>query len=75
MAVDDAAVPDAAEVAMVRDLVTRLKPLDQRLIYLQNWADMPLREIAARLQMPEGTVKIRLHRARASLRKMIEDEA
>jgi RNA polymerase sigma-70 factor, ECF subfamily len=66
--------PDRAQELFVRDLVKRLEPADRRLVYLRYWADVPVGEIARRLQMPEGTVKIRLHRARASLRRMVEDE-
>ena len=66
--------PDTAQELFVRDLVKRLEPADRRLVYLRYWADVPVGEIARRLQMPEGTVKIRLHRARASLRRMVEDE-
>jgi RNA polymerase sigma-70 factor, ECF subfamily len=63
-----------SDAGRVRELVCRLSPADRRLLFLQHWADMPIQEIAERLCMPEGTVKIRLHRARAALRQMIEDE-
>ena len=66
--------PDSSQQQYVRDLVTRLDAEDRKLLYLQYWADVPVRDIAHRLQIPEGTVKIRMHRARASLRTMIEDE-
>ena len=71
------ASPDPAEATGVlgmREMVSRLQPVDRRLLFLQHWADVPVSDIAARLQMPEGTVKIRLHRARAQLRRMIEEE-
>ena len=51
-----------------------LSPLDRRLLFMQVWADIPVHEIAASLRMPEGTVKIRLHRARSRLRQLMEDE-
>jgi RNA polymerase sigma-70 factor (ECF subfamily) len=66
--------PDAETVAYVRQLVTTLSPLDRRLLFMQVWADMPVHEIATSLRMPEGTVKIRLHRARSKLRQLMEDE-
>jgi RNA polymerase sigma-70 factor (ECF subfamily) len=65
---------DAVTAAYVRQLVTTLSPLDRRLLFMQVWADIPVHEIAARLRMPEGTVKIRLHRARSRLRQYMEDE-
>jgi RNA polymerase sigma-70 factor (ECF subfamily) len=39
------------------------------LFYLEG---LDLKAIAARLDLPEGTVKIRLHRARDILRKTLE---
>lgn len=66
--------PDVATAAEVRQLLMSLSPLDRRLLFLQVWADIPVHEIAARLQMPEGTVKIRLYRARSRLRQLMEDE-
>jgi RNA polymerase sigma-70 factor (ECF subfamily) len=68
---------DVAAVAtadLARRMVRRLAEVDRRLLFLQHWEDVPISEIADRLQMPEGTVKIRLHRARARLRRMIEEE-
>lgn len=58
----------------VRQLVNRLAPLDRRLLFMQHWEDVSVRQIAETLQMPEGTVKIRLHRARSRLRHMMEEE-
>ncbi len=65
---------DVETAAYVRQLLMVLPPLDRRLLYMQVWADIPVHEIAARLRMPEGTVKIRLHRARSRLRHLMEDE-
>jgi RNA polymerase sigma-70 factor, ECF subfamily len=69
--------PDAAEDAaseLVDRMLTGLPSTDRRLLFLQHWEDRPISEIAARLQMPEGTVKIRLHRARAAMRRTIEQD-
>lgn len=66
--------PDSTTVLYVREMVDHLSPLDRRLLFLQHWADVPLHQIAVRLQMPEGTVKIRLHRARAQLRDLMEKD-
>lgn len=77
---DDAEAGDAGfaaewvTAAAVRELVAQLQPADRTMIFLQYWADAPIRDIARRLHMPEGTVKIRLLRARASLRRMLDDE-
>jgi RNA polymerase sigma-70 factor (ECF subfamily) len=40
------------------------------LFYLEG---LPVKEIAERLDLPEGTVKIRLHRARDTLKKTLEE--
>ena len=46
---------------------------DQRIIVvLRFWRDLPVDEIAARLGIPSGTVKSRLHYALKSLREAIE---
>jgi RNA polymerase sigma-70 factor (ECF subfamily) len=48
-------------------------PLDlQILIELQYWEETTMREIAEILEIPSGTVKTRLARARALLREEIE---
>ena len=68
---------DPAQVAtadLVRRAVTGLAGIDRRLVFLQHWEDVPISEIAARLRMPEGTVKIRLHRARESMRRSLEQQ-
>ena len=56
----------------VRSAVRRLSEPDQRLFRLRYEADLTQRQIAARLGIPEGTVKIRLHRLRARLRAELE---
>ena len=45
-----------------------LRPDDRRLIHLRYVEDLTQGQVAARLGVPEGTVKVRLHRARARLR-------
>jgi RNA polymerase sigma-70 factor (ECF subfamily) len=55
----------------VRRAVSRLTPEEQRLIALRYGADMTHAAIAAAVGMPEGTVKVRLHRARRSLRRLL----
>ena len=45
-----------------------LEPAERRLIGLRYWADLTQAEAAERLDLPEGTAKVRLHRLRATLR-------
>lgn len=49
-------------------------PLAQRqVLTLRFYADLPVRDIAAALDVPEGTVKSRLHAAVASLRERLRE--
>jgi RNA polymerase sigma factor (sigma-70 family) len=66
-------VPEATMV--LRDELRRL-PLDQRLIlHLHFCEDLPEEEIAAMLGIARGTVKSRVHRAIARLRRRLGPEA
>jgi RNA polymerase sigma-70 factor (ECF subfamily) len=52
----------------VRAAVGALEQSDRVLLLLRYWADLTQPEVARATAMPEGTVKIRLHRARQRLR-------
>lgn len=57
------------------DLRTALATLDERdrtLLLLRYGEDLTQPAIAQLLDMPEGTVKVHLHRARAKLRRALE---
>lgn len=54
--------------------VRRLQPSDQQIIYLRYFLDLSVAETAETLQMAEGTVKSRLHRALDRLRTVIRRE-
>jgi RNA polymerase sigma-70 factor (ECF subfamily) len=63
----------AEEEALMRRLVERL-PEDKREVFrLAHEAEMPVREIAEGLGLPEGTVKSRLHYARKRLTQQWDD--
>ena len=63
----DAIVEAAEQRDLYRRLVDRL-PDDKREVFrMAHEAEMPLREIAESLGIPEGTVKSRLHHARRRL--------
>jgi RNA polymerase sigma-70 factor (ECF subfamily) len=51
----------------VQDLLHRLPAPDRQMLELRYHRDLTQREIAELLDLPEGTVKIRLHRLRAKL--------
>jgi RNA polymerase sigma-70 factor (ECF subfamily) len=46
---------------------------DRSLLALRYAEDLTQSEVARRLGMPEGTVKVRLHRARRRLRLLLAD--
>jgi RNA polymerase sigma-70 factor, ECF subfamily len=80
------ATPDAADAVQapapraesivarldVRSALARLTERDRLLLHLRYEVDLTQPQIAARLGIPEGTVKIRLHRLRARLRAELE---
>jgi RNA polymerase sigma-70 factor, ECF subfamily len=53
----------------------RLSVQDRELLVLHHLDQLPLDEIADRLQVPVGTIKARLHRARNALRRSLGREA
>jgi RNA polymerase sigma-70 factor, ECF subfamily len=66
--------PEEAERrADVARAMGRLDPADRVLLHLRYDADLTQSSIADRLDMPEGTVKVRLHRARNRLREDLEN--
>ena len=52
----------------VRAAVGALEQSDRLLLLLRYWADLTQPEVARATALPEGTVKVRLHRARQRLR-------
>jgi len=52
--------------------VNQLSPVQQTLIALRYFLELPEAEVAAALSIPRGTVKSRLHRTLAKLREIIQ---
>jgi RNA polymerase sigma-70 factor, ECF subfamily len=73
------AAPSGADETVQRLAVTaavaELAPIDRELISRRYGEDQTTRLIAGALSMPEGTVKVRLHRARRQLEQVLADEA
>lgn len=66
---EDAQVLATVECADLQAAMARLSEPDRRLLDLRYREDLTQQAIAKRLGIPEGTVKVRLHRARDKLRR------
>jgi RNA polymerase sigma-70 factor (ECF subfamily) len=69
---DDELAGTATRVTVEAALRT-LADGDQRLLLLRYGEDLTQVEVARRLGLPEGTVKVRLHRARRRLRALLAE--
>jgi RNA polymerase sigma-70 factor (ECF subfamily) len=67
---EDERVLKTVELADLHEALERLGDCDRRLLEMRYEEDLTQRAIARRLGIPEGTVKVRLHRARAKLRML-----
>ncbi len=65
---EDEAVLATVELADLHAALQRLSERDRRLLEMKYDEDLTQATIATRLGIPEGTVKVRLHRARNKLR-------
>lgn len=70
---DDAALRSET-AAEVRSLLQYLEPGYRTPIVLRYWHDMSYKEIAETMELTEAAVKSRLHRARAQLATLIEEQ-
>jgi RNA polymerase sigma-70 factor (ECF subfamily) len=57
----------------VAEALAALKPADREVLMLFAWADLDYEQIAEALQVPVGTVRSRLHRARQQVRAALAD--
>lgn len=64
-----------ASLVDLRVVLARLSDQDRRLLVLRYVDQLTQPEVAERLCLPEGTVKTKLHRVRARIRKNMEYEA
>jgi RNA polymerase sigma-70 factor (ECF subfamily) len=67
---DDA---DALERLDLRRALAALPQRDRLILYVRYWTDLTQDQLAELLDVPEGTAKVRLHRARAELRRALSD--
>ena len=59
---------------MLRDIVDKLKPRYSRIVKMRYFEEMTYEEIAQELNIPLGTVKIQLRRARMLLAEIIKSQ-
>ncbi|MBO3681967.1 RNA polymerase sigma factor [Streptomyces sp. NEAU-YJ-81] len=64
---------DRALALAVADGLGSLPPHQRQVLTLRYYADLPVRDIATLLGIPEGTVKSRLHTAVAALRTRLRE--
>jgi RNA polymerase sigma-70 factor (ECF subfamily) len=63
---------DAARAApRIADALSRIPAADRDALLLLAWADLRYDEIAVALEIPVGTVRSRIHRARKRLRELL----
>jgi len=66
---EDAMIALTVEKADLQEALTVLSDRERALLALRYVEDLTQPAIAARLGIPEGTVKVQLHRARVKLRR------
>ena len=71
---DQASVPDETGSVDLRQMVESLPHAQRELVLLRFYADMTHAQIAARLHMPESTVRHRLKRTLQALRMQWEED-
>lgn len=76
---DDAEGPESLALARLRAdalqaAVRRLRPLHREVLVLAFWQGLSHAELAEILEIPRGTVKSRLSKARSALRRLLEEE-
>lgn len=62
------------EKQLIRKCILRLDEKSQDVLVLYYWENLTTRQIAAVLDLPEGTVKVTLMRSRHTLEKMLSSE-
>ena len=71
--VEDEALAGTTTRVTVEQALARLQGADRDVLRLRYADDLTQAEVARRLGVPEGTVKVRLHRARGRLRTLLEE--
>lgn len=70
---EDGQIEQLVSQAPTRQALHRLDPADRTLLLLRYGEDLTQPELAKRLDLPEGTVKVRLHRIRKRFADALEE--
>jgi RNA polymerase sigma factor (sigma-70 family) len=70
--IDDRVTAEAARTRILAALA-QLPPGDRDVVVLVAWEELTYEEVAAALEIPLGTVRSRLNRARRTLRELLPD--
>jgi RNA polymerase sigma factor (sigma-70 family) len=62
------------KIALMQNLVSKLPTKYRKLVTMRYFEEMAYQEIAEELELPIGTVKAQLHRARELLYDMIKNQ-
>ena len=68
-----ARLDDAASARRAAKAIAGLAPADRDVLLLVAWGELSYEEVAAALDVPVGTVRSRLHRARTTVREHLEE--
>jgi RNA polymerase sigma-70 factor (ECF subfamily) len=71
--IDDAELARLAERSLIADAIRALSPDHRDVVAAAYWEGLSTHEIAARLGIPDGTVKSRLHYAMRILRAHLQE--
>jgi len=75
MSAPDDRLEDVLDRASLATMLDRLPRSDRLLLSMHYELDMSVTSLGVALNVPEGAVKVRLHRARARLRANLEQSA
>lgn len=70
----DEKVIEKQKIQLMREVVERLKPHYRQLVEMRYFSELSYEEIATRLDLPLGTVKAQLFRARDLLYQILKDK-
>ena len=71
--IDDAELARVAERSLIADAIRALSPEHREVVSAAYWEGLSTKQLAARFEIPDGTVKSRLHYALRILRTHLQE--